>query len=489
MTDFVAQIQNNTGATGWMPGEGLEALRKALDSGGYGTDVSTLTGGAALRIQSLDRVMQATIQDNQHFKLFNRLDKPPAGATVDEWTEQSNVGGFLGGSSNSELGIIQDATGAYARRVGMVKFLMTRRQVSFVQTLVNSIVESEALEYTNGAKQLLTDAEFFCFEGDSTVVPTEFDGIEAQMIAGVAGGEVDTRNVVDVRGTPLNSIGAINKIAAVITGYGNFGTPTDIYCSQLVQADFDTALDPAFRVPLTDVPDGGTKLGAPVRGIRTSWGDVMNQPDIFVRDGDQKVVFETLWPAIAQQNNTYQPAGVTVAVAADGTGASQWTAPQAGLFYYAVAGITSAGQSQAVVTSQVGISAGQMATLNITASTSRTETGYVIFRGRKNGSNALTDLRQVCRIPVTPGGTTVYVDRNQNIPGTTSAFILNNKKSDHAITWRQLLPMIKFPLYPVATAVVPWAQLMFGYLRISKRRQHGVIRNILPTTAEWRPFG
>jgi hypothetical protein len=57
-----------------------------------------------------------------------------------------------------------------------------------------------------------------------------------------------------------------------------------------------------------------------------------------------------------------------------------------------------------------------------------------------------------------------------------------------AINWRQLLPMTKFALYPTNAAVIPWAQLLFGYLRIAKRQQHIVIKNIVPTGALWKPF-
>ena len=31
-------------------------------------------------------------------------------------------------------------------------------------------------------------------------------------------------------------------------------------------------------------------------------------------------------------------------------------------------------------------------------------------------------------------------------------------------------------------------ELLFGYLRIAKRQQHIVIKNIVPTGAAWRPF-
>lgn len=52
----------------------VEALNKAL-SAGYGTDVAGLTGGAALRVQSLDKTLMSVIQDNKHFVLFNKLPK------------------------------------------------------------------------------------------------------------------------------------------------------------------------------------------------------------------------------------------------------------------------------------------------------------------------------------------------------------------------------------------------------------------------------
>ena len=177
--------QSGTGAMG---GAEVEALQKALTAG-YGTDPATFTGGTALRIQSLDKTMFSTIQENKHFRLFNALVKSNATATVDEWTEQSSVGGFLGGSTNTETGTIRSADGQYARRTALVKYLMTRREVSFVATLGNNIASAEAIEQQNGAIQLLSDAEYLSFEGDSAVVPTEFDGVYAQLVAAMRGSE------------------------------------------------------------------------------------------------------------------------------------------------------------------------------------------------------------------------------------------------------------------------------------------------------------
>ena len=455
-------------------------LKKALEAG-YGSDVATLQGAGALRIQSLEKTMLATIQENKHFALFNELAKTNATATVDEWTEQSGVGGFLGGSTNSETGVIAGSQGQYNRRVGLVKYLMTRREVSFVSTLQNSIVEAEAVEAQNGALQLLTDAEFLSFEGDSAIVPTEFDGIYSQ-IASLG----DSEHIIDAAGEPLNSISAIDQAAALITGFGNFGTPTHLFMSQLAQSDFNTHLDPAFRVSLNGTSQE-LMLGAPVKGISTSWGDIKTIPDVFIRDERQQKPFEIDFPVVASHNVLFKPASMT-AVAAEGGADSKWKATQGGNYYYAVAGVNAAGQSAVVITAQVAVAQGDSVTLTINRSASGAESGYAIYRGRLNGSNAVDDLRLMCRIPAM-GATTTFVDKNRKIPGTSKAYVLNMLPGQQAITWRQFLPMTKFPLYPTNAATVPWAQLLFGYLRIGKRKHHCIIENIVPSGALWRPFG
>lgn len=456
-------------------------LKKAMEAG-YGSDVAALTGAGALRIQSLEKTMLSTIQDNQHFALFNELSKSNATATVDEWTEQSGVGGFLGGSTNTETGNIATAQGDYARRVGMVKYLMTKREVSYVATLQNSLVAAEAVEAQNGALQLLTDAEFLCFEGDSTVVPTEFDGISAQMDAL---GSAD--HVIDAAGQSLASISMVDQAASTIAGFGNFGTPTHLFMSQLTQSDFNTNLDPAFRVSLNGTAQE-LMMGAPVAGINTSWGKIKTVADVFIRDERQKQPFEVDYPAVASANVAFKPQTVTPTAGAGGAD-SKWGATHAGNYYYAVAGINAAGQTAALVSIQTAVSAGQQVSIAIAASAANTETGYAIYRGRKNGTNAITDLRLMVRVPKTAGGTTTFIDKNRKIPGTAKAFVLNMNGGAQAINWRQYLPMTRFNLYPTASAVVPWAQMLFGYLRIGKRKHHCVIENIVPAGAVWRPFG
>ena len=152
-------------------------------------------------------------------------------------------------------------------------------------------------------------------------------------------------------------------------------------------------------------------------------------------------------------------------------------------------------RSVGVVSSQVNIGAGQGVAIVIAHSTANTETGYRIYRSRLGGGNTVTrtdkflsDFREMARIAVSGGATTTYTDIGADVPGSTMAYMLNMTPGQKSITWRKLLPMIRFPLYPTVSAVIPWAQLMFGYLRIAKRAHHVVFKNIVPSTSVWKPF-
>jgi len=459
-----------------------EDFFKAITAG-YGTDLSQLSGGGALRVESLEATLMSVVQTVKDFALMNNLKKSPAKATVDEWIEKSGVGGRMGGAFNSELGTIQSASGTYNRRVALVKYLMTRREVSFVQNVQQTVVSAKAEEEVNGTLELLTSAEWACFYGDSTVIAEEYDGL-TKVITDVA----DADHVIDMAGAGFDTANGFESIldaAGVIRKRGNFGIPTDIYMSVLCQSDLDRFLDPAFRVPMTTVPDGGMKLGAPVNGIRTSYGDIKTHPDIFVEESKMPAAGES--PITNTTSNPTRPATVSLAVAAVAT--SKFGAAHAGNYYWAVAGINALGESDLRISAQQAMAAGQKCTLTIGASGAQDESGYAIYRSRMNGTNGAADFRLMTRIART-GASTTFVDENRLIPGTSSAFVLNMSPAMEAISWRQLLPMTRFQLYPTMQATDPWAQLLFGYLRVTKARQHVLIKNILPSKAagSWNPF-
>ena len=484
--DFLTNPNTSGVATaGEMGTQQLEELQKSLQAG-YGSDMSTLEGGSALRIQSLDTTLQATVQENQHFALFNQLPKPKATAVLDEWTEQSSIGGFLGDSFNDQDGAAQETNGIYARMVGKVKYLTTYRKVPIVLQSQNNITDAVALETVNGTKQLLSSIEFSLFEGDDLVLPKSFPGIRAQIES------LDSADhVIDMRGAALDDVSPIMKAAETVFGFGNFGKITDLYLPPSVQTDLNTNLDPAFRVALDNSPNS-IAYGTHVRAIQTSYGAIATKNDVFIRDEKMKLPFQLrnqIHAAAAVANAAFKPAAMT-AVAGAGGADSYWQAAHNGTYVYFVTGINEKGETEAVAATggAVTVAAGQQVTITITASAGQQETGYVIYRGRKNGTAALSDVREMVRVPRT-SNSTVYVDKNREIPGTTCSYALNMSASDHAIAWRQFLPMMKIPMAAVNSPIIPWLQMICGYLRISKRNQHVVIKNIVPRSATWNPFG
>lgn len=489
MQQFAGMQPGGAPALGGSLGGSNADLLKALEASNYQTDVSQLTGGGALGVQSLDTAMKTTIQENEHFTLFNRLQSTSATNIVDEYVRQSGVGGFLGGSTNSQMGVVRAAQGEYSREVGMVKFLMTLRQVGHVLNIGKNIVEAIAVEERNGALQLLTDANYLLYHGNADASPTQFDGIFNIIEKEIADGKMPDDNVVDLDGKKLDSIEALSKINVAVSRYGSWGRSTDVFLPNSVQQDLNMGLDPAFR--WTPQGNNTPQIGAHVEGIRLQNGVLKTNMDTFIHDEENPMVypFEVNFAAQATANVAFKPASLTGVAASDTS--SKFSATRAGNYYYAVEAIGANGEGMTALTksAQIAVASGEKVTLTITKSTAGTETGYRIFRSKQNGTNTTADFRLVKVVKKT-GDTTTYVDLNRDIPGTISVPLLNLGSSADAIGWRQFQSMQKIQL-PFGVGGVPvhsFFTFLFGYLRVTKPKHHGFVKNILPANARWRPF-
>lgn len=467
----------------------FDDLQKALQASDYQTDVATLTGGGSLGVQSLDTAMKTTIQENEHFTLFNKLISTNATNIVDEYVRQNGVGGFLGGSTNSQMGTVRSAQGDYSREVGMVKFLMSLRQVGYVLNIGKNIVEATAVEERNGALQLMTDTNYLLYHGNAAASPTQFDGVFKQIDDEIAAGRMSADSVIDMQGTKLNSVEPFSKVNVAVSRYGSWGRSTDVFLPNSVQNDLNTGLDPAYR--WSPGNNNTPVLGGHVEGIRLQNGVLKTAMDTFIHDEAHPMVspFEVHYAAVAAANVAFKPTSVTVDASASDA-ASQFTTSRGGNYYYAVAAIGAGGEgfTAVVKSSQTAVAAGKKAVLTITASSAGTETGYAIYRSKQDGVNTTSELRLV-KIIAKSGATTTFTDLNRDIPGTVSVPLLNMGPNADAIGWRQFQPMTKIPL-PFGVGGVPvisWFQFLFGYLRVTKPKHHGYVKNILPSNALWRP--
>lgn len=456
-------------------------FRKAVTAGNYETDVKTFTGGRALALQSIEPTLLRTIQEDKHFVFFNKLTATNAGSTVDEFTIKTAIGGYPGSTFNSEMGDIADTQGTYSRQVGLVKFLMTKREVSVVQQSQKTLVDTIAEEKVDAARELKTSVEWASFFGDSTVNPLEFDGLFA-----IINTTNDSDLIKDARGKGLSYVAQeVIDLAAAVAGQGRYGTITDVFCSLAVKAaEFDQKLDPAFRTG-----GGNQKVGTPVDGVKTSNGEVAINQDVFIQEAEMPFAARPApFPAIT--TGSAAPVAPTIAGVAGANAASKFTSEHAGNYYWAVEAISKAGRSPLALSAQVVTASGDRVVVTVThgADNANVATGFAIYRSRKNGTNAPADFRLVARVARAAGATTVYNDDNQNVPGTSPVFLVNMAPGAQAVQLRRLLPMTMFPLYPTSKASRPWAQLLFCYLRVAKTKHIAMVKNVLPGNASWKPF-
>lgn len=467
----------------------IQNFHKAVTAG-YGTDVASLTGGGALRLQSIEATLLATIQQASDMVLWNALEKSAATATVDEYSIKNRIGGFLGSAYAGELDEINEEQGNYERRTLEMKYVMTMRQVSAVQDSQRALVSSRAIEDVDATLELLSAIEWGCFFGDASCNDREFDGIRKQLTA--LGGDY----VLDLRGGTITGLGQeISDSARLVKQYGNFGQLSDAYMSLAMQSDLDQKLEPNVRKQLGGGFANQTKIGTPVPGMVTSFGSIDFHPDIFVQEGGAPFIARGGGPAanVARGDVTVV---TSVGVASAPTSGSQFLAAHAGLYYYAAEGGSRKGRSDVVKSGQVGVAAGDGVTVTITHGSSNA-THFWLHRSRLDGSDDSGDFREMVRIPRSGGATTVYVDKNQNIPGTSTIFLLTMGQGRNAITFRRLRPLSRFELFPTNKAVYPWAVIFFGALRVGKPTNHRILINCQPgvgsgtipgTSTPWRAF-
>jgi hypothetical protein len=477
---------------------GLESradLFKALSANTTSTDVATLTGGGALGKQSLDAAMKVTVQENDHIVLFKDLQQSLATNIVDEFVRQNSVGGFLGGTSNTQLGTVRTASGEYSREYGVVKFLTQIRQVGFFLEQTDNIASPMAIEEKAGAIALLSDAEYQLMHGNASAIPTQFDGIIAALDKEIAAGKLSSDHIINMDGKPLDTPDPFIKLQAEIKRYGSWGKLSHAYLTNGVQSDLNMGLDPAYR--WTSDSSNTPMIGGHVDSIRLSGamgGRLRLQEDTFLADNNFVMAkpFQLTYATVATANAGLNPASVTVDASASDA-ASAFSTARAGNYYWAVASISGSGSgySQIVKSSQTAVAAGKKAVLTITRSSATTETGYAVYRSRQGGTNADADFRLVKIIPASGSSTTTFTDLNADIPGTVTVPCLNLDPASDAIGWRQFQPMtkIQLPFGVDLSMQYSWFQLLAGYLRLTKPKHHGYIKNILASNSTWLPHG
>jgi len=417
-----------------------EELIKALQAQEGVTDISKLVGGGALQPQSLETQLAMLTFQEQHLKFFKDIGISKAFSTLEEYSIQDAYGmegGFVDQMENPE-----ESDAEFQRKYAVMKYIRSLWKVSDVLNYTRQITSAEVKNKQAAMMRALRITEKTLFMGDVDVISSSFDGLKKTIESNGS-----SYHVVDLRGATITE--QILKRAAEIISV-NYGTPTHMYNSPAVQTSLDSLLYAGQRLNQELIASSGlVGLGHKVTEMRTSFGNFVFRPDIFLSPETEGV------PTIKDVSNPGQfvegatsekaPATPTLATEAEASvSGSKWLTAEVvppGNYKYRVAAINKYGMSAAcAASSNVNVASAGAAKLTITSGAGTyAETGWVIYRETAVGSGV---YRKIMTVKKTGSPQVVY-DKNEYLAGYSQAFIVDNTTvgEDRTMALKQLAPI------------------------------------------------
>lgn len=452
-------------SSGEMSAGEVNELQKAL-SAGYGTDSSQFTGGRALIPENLEsEVVNVVAQLKEDCKVMNSVKKTPVRSTVHEVNLRTGHGDYRH-LSVAEGGASIDTDQSLERKTFAMKYLQTRRSVTKQMEAAETFEGALASEKLSGVETIIKGAEHQCFHGDSSIVPTEFDGF----LSSIKKANAADQNIINLKGSSLGNYGEkiFDEIAAMVRGKGGF-LDKALFPTVLAKdikeifADKQRYLmnNPIPNLSFKTIPDYGTAIGANIALSGEDSGD-----DMF---------FEVKGEVVAEGDATRRPAApASVTASASGSGSS-FTADGAGDYMYTIHAVNQYGISAGTsIAAAVTVAAGNKVALTITPGSGVAATGFIICRSKKDD----TDVMEMDKVANSGNATTAYEDTNDELPGTASMIFLPKKRFQPVYTFGQLLPACTFPLAPTNTAETPFLVMLYGGLEVRAPKHCGLVKNI-----------
>jgi len=449
----------------------VDELNKALSTGGYGTDSSVFVHGRAMIPENCETTMLNVLaQTKEDCKVFNSLKTTNVRSTVHERNRRTSHGDYRfltvpeGGASTMTDQEIE-------RVIFLQKFIQTKRSVTHQMEQVETFEPAYASEKIAGVEVVCKAMEYNIFHGDSAVIDTEFDGFLAAIK------KSREPNIIDLRGNTIGSRGEelFDDVAQIIHERG--GDIQKTLFPSILAGDIKALFTDRIRYSVGDrnfsfhqegLPPYFTAIGSNIKFTGLDAG-----PDKFYKV--KNVV------SAAGDPNARPAAPTTVAVAASaGVAGSQFAAGDAGDYIYEVFAVNAKGISEGTkplassVVAPVTVAAGGAVTITITPNKSQKVTGLIICRSQKGG----TETREMTQIACSPNATTVYVDKNAELPGTASMLFLTDFKLSPTYELGQLLPVSTYPLYPTVAAEKPFLVIIYAALEMLKPEWCALVNNI-----------
>jgi hypothetical protein len=407
--------------------EQLEALKKALEAGGYNVSPSALNQGSALQMEDLSPVMNVATYEDKHIKLQKLLKVNPAKGTLVQFNRQLDYGVF-GGSAVLEGSVGQEQTSSYVRSVVPMAYYAEVRRVTVQSTMIQAFdgVKSEDRAEADSALKIAGDIEFEVFRGKEAFSNAGvFDGNPLAMSTtpGMQGLDPQIRQSDYLSSTQdlmFNEYGSNKSIVFNQNGilsqgiiedsYAqaamNHGSPEKLYIDPLTHGAYNKIAFPKERIVLAGSPQQST--GASLKEQAVADSVVSIESSRFL-SGKTAVAR----PRIGAPNSP------TIALA-QAAGTTSFNANE--VYQYFCTAVNEIGESPATAISPITIGAsGNSVTATITPASGVFAKHFNMYRSDAGGSS----LRWIGRVVNSGGATTAFIDLNNKTPGFVTGFMLD----------------------------------------------------------------
>jgi len=494
---------------------GLQDIAKALGYGLVTTDAAVLTQGGAATTESLDTVFAEMLVKDEHFKVFNSVSTQRAGQIIDQWIEVYD-NGFRDGMTISDIdGSTKDGNRKGRRRYIRLKFMTSRYSVNKAVISQQNFLQEFNQEDVYALTRVRQDQAWMFWEGDASLgeLPgepgsgDEFDGVyhyasstnwsnydgnhqidlmgngysglDAQGYSNPADIVTALERFAQIAQQPINGVAQTPKIymgaspRSDVNAYKNFQSyqilgpgPQSITTGSIIQNFANPYTDQRYTEIMQDnfMPDPLNQWDLAPQLRRTGGATITAFTFVSTVLADPASRFTTSLGFVGSYDYWFAPFGRQL----DGT------------YFWGVAQYAGA----AVVTS------GDKVRWTVTIPGSVNAAGLGVYRTAKGAGNDLSKARLIKRIPVNPGGPTVFEDLNRTLPGACKLYIID-VTNPNVVQMRYAYEPFRvgLPIDQNKINLLPAAVSASAGLRTKLHRSIAVIENYVPRSAGFSPKG
>ena len=457
-TGFIAEDAGELGFS-------AEDLRKALSVGDGDPNIGNAVSGALgpLMPEDLSNTMTSLTFKKSDVWFYMALRKQNATNVNAEYTQLLSYGdGTAAFTNEDELPGEENST--YRRETVRMKFIGTTRRLTLLAQIVKTVGISDATAAENvaGSMYLSRVIESACFYGDSTLIPQQFDGLQAQLRR--RGGAI-----YDARSDTYFKVEVLSRIVEKLVGLDRNGEPNTILCSLGAKTDLATdyvkVSNQQTATQRTKAGESDLAIGLRITTIVTQHGDLALMGSKFIRESKAPVAAGIG----SSSRRPLPPVKVSLTSPAAPAGTSKFTAGDAGDYVYSVAAGNRWGISAPTAFGTVTVSADDETQL-VVKDGGQDTTYYIVYRSLKDG----TDVAEIARITRSAAQQTL-LDRNATLPFTSIAFVLS--MAPEYMVWRELMPLTKLDLARL-DPTSRWMLLQYGALQIMAPTKQCLVINL-----------